>query len=70
MASGKKRRLYSDEYIKYGFTSININKCTELKLWRKTLIGVAPRAEIPPHMWSLGVCPGILITGFCPFVHT
>lgn len=25
MASGKKRRLYSDEYIKYGFTSININ---------------------------------------------
>ena len=25
MASGKKKRLYSDEYIKYGFTSININ---------------------------------------------
>ena len=25
MASGKKRRLYSDEYIKYDFTSININ---------------------------------------------
>ena len=25
MASGKKKRLYSDEYIKYGFISIHIN---------------------------------------------
>ena len=25
MASGKKKRLYSDEYIKYGFTLIYIN---------------------------------------------
>ena len=25
MASGKRRRLYSYEYNKYGFTSININ---------------------------------------------
>ena len=25
MASGNKKRLYSDEYIKYGFTLIHIN---------------------------------------------